>query len=79
MSASETAMESDVTATAISGGELLEQGLVDASGFRFQISGNQSIRSLGIEIPALQPVTLCARAVTGTATVSDIARWSEEW
>jgi len=79
VSASETAMESDVTATAISGGELLEQGLVDASGFRFQISGNQSIRSLGIEIPALQPVTLCARAVTGTATVSAIARWSEEW
>lgn len=78
--AAETACEVDVSASAVSGGELLYEGLVAASGSGNTSKGSSSETGLYIDIPSVQPITLCIRRVSGTgATVSSVLRWREEW
>jgi hypothetical protein len=77
---SETCMEVDTSATAITGGELLQPGGIFTANI-----GNSTIvstaPSLSLAIPLLQPVTLCVRRITGTAGSLDglVMRWREEW
>lgn len=78
--AAETACEVDTSASAISGGELLYQGLIDASGAGASSSGSSSTDLLRFAIPEEQPVSVAVRRITGTgATVSCVLRWREEW
>lgn len=78
--AGETCMEVDTSATAISGGELIYEGLVNTSGAGGTASGGIDINSLLLDIPADKPVSLCVRRIAGTnATVSAVVRWTEEW
>lgn len=76
-SAAETACETDTSATAISGGELLYTGL--ASGNTGFLTSRSILQDLNFDIPALQPVTLCVRSVSGTVSGSAVLRWREEW
>jgi hypothetical protein len=78
--ANETCMEVDTSATAITGGEILSPGgILGASARNATVISGQT--SLGVVIPALQPVTLCLRRVTGAAAALDalVLRWREEW
>jgi hypothetical protein len=76
----ETCMEVDTSATAITGGQLLQPGGIFTANV-----GNSSlvstVPSLSLAIPLLQPVTLCVRRITGTAGSLDglVMRWREEW
>lgn len=77
ISDSETAVEADVSATAVSGGEVIDRVLV-AGG-----SGNRSvsagIRRLGLDIPDDTVVTLAVKAVSGTGTANALLSFEEEW
>lgn len=76
--ATETFVESDTSATAVSNGELLYQGLIAAGGgSRSELGG---ITNLPISVPAAQPITLCVRRVSGSnATVDVVFQLIEEW
>ena len=75
--ATETALESDIAATAIIGGSVIYSGLVTSG--QSNNSGSEMVREIGFESPALQPVTLCARSLSGTGTVTAVLRLQEEW
>jgi hypothetical protein len=77
--ATETACEVDTTASAITGGELIWQGIIPAS--VGQARNLSTADLLDLDIPANQPVTLCARRLTSTGgTISAaVLRWREEW
>lgn len=77
--ATETALEVDVAATAITGGQKLQSGLVNTSGVGATESGGASNDSFAIEIPGTEIVTLCVRALSGTATVTAVLGMEEEW
>ena len=72
----ETAVQSDVAATAIANGVRID-GIVGAGG-----QGNRSnlsgIRGLGVDIPDDVTVTLAARSIGGTATVNGAFSLEEE-
>lgn len=73
---SETALESDTSATSITGGHVL-YGDVASSG-----SGNKTLLSRSIfdvDIPNGSTVTLCAYTDSGTAGVKSALRVREEW
>jgi hypothetical protein len=78
--ATETCMEVDTTATAITGGQIISPGgIIGASApNRSTISAQNA---LALVIPSNQPVTICVRRVTGTnATLNAlVADWREEW
>lgn len=78
-SASETACEIDTSATAVSGGHLVYESLISVSGGGAFARGSGSASELYLDIPAVQPVTLCIRTISGSATASSILRWREEW
>tara|TARA_R110000796_G_scaffold3212_11_gene12310 strand:- start:743 stop:2032 length:1290 start_codon:yes stop_codon:yes gene_type:complete len=76
----ETCMEVDTSATAITGGEILNPGgIIAASVGQQRALAAES--SLALDIPTTQPVTLCVRRLTGTnASLSGlVVRWREEW
>ena len=76
-SASETAVESDVTATALSGGELIYEGLViGASLFSRAVSTQDE---LDLDLNNVQPVTYTVRTVSGSGTITMVFRVREEW
>lgn len=77
----ETAVETDISSSVISGGEVLWSGLVDASGANSnKQSGSDEASGLSFDFIRLQPVTLCARTLSTTgASVSSIFRVREEW
>lgn len=75
--ATETALEFDTSATALTNGQKIYSG-VAASGTGAQVSGSSSDIP-DIELPAVTPITLCARAISGTATVTSVFRAREEW
>lgn len=77
--ATETALEVDIAATGITGGQKIESGLVSTSGAGGTSTGGASNSSYSIEIPGTENVTLCARTLTGTATVTAIMGMEEEW
>lgn len=78
--ATETACEVNTTATAISGGDLLYQGILSSSGVGSNAAGDKSADILKVVIPEEQIVSLAVRRISGTgATVSAVLRWREEW
>lgn len=79
VSATETCLEADIAATAITGGELIEAGLVNTSGTGINERGGFNNDSFSIEVPGTEEVTLCVRTLTGTATVTSVLGMEEEW
>lgn len=79
--AAETAVESDIAATAVTNasGEFIAGGIVNATGSGNKASGSFSTDQLQFDVPDLQIITLQARSISGTATVSSFFRWKEEW
>jgi hypothetical protein len=75
----ETALEVDIAATAITGGQKTESGFVSTSGGGATSRGGFSSSSYEVELPGTTVFTLCARTITGTATVSSILGMEEEW
>lgn len=75
----ETALEVDTSATAISGGQKIETGLVSTSGVGVRATGGFSSTAYNLELPGTTIITLCARAISGTATVSSVLGMEEEW
>lgn len=74
--AAETAVESDTSATAISGGVAIYQDIA----LQGQANKNAFTRSdFDVDIPNGQSVTLCAQTDSGTATVTTSFRLREEW
>ena len=79
IAAAETALERDITASAVSGGNMIYSSLITASGTGANRVGSGTPRALSIYIPALLPVTLALRAVTGTVTASALLGMLEDW
>ncbi|MFC7373101.1 hypothetical protein ACFQPF_15785 [Fictibacillus iocasae] len=73
---SETALLVNKTATAITGGQVIFQG-VAAGGGTFRDLLSTSL--LEIELPAFLPVTLVAGTFSGISTVNAALRMTEEW
>jgi len=68
-----------VPATAITGGQLIDGGLVGTGGSGGNRSGLASLSST-LYVASTQPVTLCVRRLTGTnATVTAVLKWAEQW
>lgn len=78
--AAETAVESDTSATALSGGILVWQTLVPASSGTGSSADILTSVDFLLDIPEKEPVTLAARTVTGTGTLDvGLLRLKEEW
>lgn len=75
--ATETAVEFDIDATTITGGQAIFVGLADA-GVGTNAEG-KDIDLLQVDLPVFENITLCARAVSGTATVTTVFGCREEW
>lgn len=75
--ASETAVESDTSATALTGGVVVWQQLVDAGTNRN--SSDLTSQSVEFDIPNNSTVTLCARTLSGTGSIVSAFRIREEW
>ncbi|MBU9712907.1 hypothetical protein [Evansella tamaricis] len=74
---SETALESDTSATGISGGELIYAGLgASGQGNRAALTDIEEIR---LVLPVTQPVMLCARTVSGSGNARFVFRMIESW
>lgn len=75
--AQETAVEADISATAISGGEVIDDDLMLGG------TGNQKnfdrVGTVGFDFIKQYPVTLCAKAVSTTATITSHFSVIEEW
>lgn len=74
--AAETSLETDVSATAISGGTLIFSTYVEGG------QANKSVfsdRSVDFDVPENQVVTVAARSVTGTGTATAFFQIEEEW
>lgn len=75
--AQETAIEADISATAITGGEVIDDEILEGA------QGSQKVwrqvGTLGFDFIGLRPVTLCAKAVSTTATVTSHFSVIEEW
>lgn len=73
-SSSETALESNITATTISGGTLLAAGLIAGDGQRYTISLNP------FTLPVETTLTLATRAINSTSvTINTALRMEEDW
>lgn len=74
--ATETALEVDVSATAITGGIVIWSDFFEAG------LGSKAVLDdaiLNMRIPQGQPVSLCVRTLTGTGSVVSFMRMKEEW
>jgi hypothetical protein len=79
VTASETACQADISATAYTGGELIYSKLVtgDNKGTTLSFS---SADELFFDLIEEVPVTIIARVVSGAAaTVTSMVKWKEEW
>lgn len=75
--AGETSLEFDSSSTAISGGQVIYTGLSGSgAGSKTQLS---SIDLPDVDLPSDKNITLCARSVSGTATVTSVFQAMEEW
>lgn len=73
----ETAMEVNITATTITGGQMIDKTVFSGgSGNRTNTAG---IRRLGLDIPDDTAVTLTARTVAGAGEASGVFTIEEEW
>lgn len=75
----EVTVLSDTTANTITGGTVLWYGLIDASGTGSNSSGSREKDGIGVTIPENSIVTISARTITGTGTISSVLRIREEW
>jgi len=75
--AAETAVESDVSATAISGGTQLINGILVPAGTNK--TGSQVSRDLNFDIPDGSVVTLCVQTFASTSNVRSGFAIREEW
>lgn len=75
--ASELAHEVDTSATAITGGTVIYSQLVEGGGKG--VSAFASQEGLQYDIPERQPITLCARTLSGTDSITSHFRMIEEW
>ncbi|HEY9815490.1 MAG TPA: hypothetical protein V6D20_06785, partial [Candidatus Obscuribacterales bacterium] len=75
--ATETALEFDIDATAITGGQAIYVDLGDG-GQGVNTSGD-GVNLSEVDLPVFQNITLCARAISGTATVTSVFSAREEW
>lgn len=74
--ADETALERDISATAITGGHVIWTDIATAG------AGNAaglSSQSVDLDLPNGTVISLCARSVVGNATVDSAFRVREEW
>lgn len=78
--ATETCCEADTSATDIAGGDIINPGgfVSDPGGGSFSARGNLS-EEVYFELPSSGSITLCARAITATATISAVVAWREDW
>lgn len=74
---SETALESDTSATAIDGGLVLWTQLVEAG--QNKNTATLSVSEVDLDIPNGQTITLCARTVANTGSLKSCFRMREEW
>lgn len=76
--AQETALQTDFTATALSGGHTLYQDIIPPGGNN--ASEAVALDRLDLPIAPGQPVVLCARTLTAASEdVSAVFRMKEEW
>jgi len=75
--AAETAVESDISATALTNGIVVWSEIFEAG----KKNDNNTLtgEALDIDLPQQQPVTLCVRTLSGTGTVTANFRVQEEW
>jgi hypothetical protein len=78
--AAETCMEVDTTATAITGGQVINAGGIISASVGNSVSISTALWD-GLDIPNGQPVTLCVRKLSGVSGTVDglTLRWREEW
>lgn len=74
--AAETAVEADVSATAISNGVVIWSEYFPAGEANRGLGANAA---LSVEVPTNQAVSLCVRTLTGTGTCASFLRLQEEW
>ena len=75
--AQETVVEADISATAITGGEVIDDDIIEGG-----VGNKQNARTygtVGFDFVNQHPVTLCARAVSTTATITSHFSVIEEW
>lgn len=77
--AAETALEVDTSATAITGGEVIYSKYLPSGSVGKESAAGAVGIAIDIDIPTDQPVTLCARTLSGTGTVVSHLRMTEEW
>lgn len=76
--AADTALESDISATAITGGNVIWAGDIANAG-NAGLSGASGLRDIDLDLPEEGVVTLCAASFTGTPAVYSGFRLREEW
>lgn len=75
--AAETALESDIAATAITGGDVVWQGTLVPGGVGTTIG--LGARDVDIDLPEASEIYLCAQTFSGTTTVESGFTMQEEW
>jgi hypothetical protein len=76
--AQETAVEADISATAITGGDPIDDDIVKGGGIGNQTNSDR-YGTVGFDFPNRYPMTLCAKAVNTTATITSHFSVIEEW
>lgn len=77
--ASETGVEADTSATAISGGVVIWSDLIPGGGNNTRQAAAANSNGLALDLPEGQALTLCARTVTGTGSITSHMSIAEEW
>lgn len=72
----ETALETDISANAITGGIVIAPDYFSAGEAN---KGQLTNQTLDFDVPENQVITLCARTLSGTGTITSFLRMSEEW
>lgn len=75
--ATETGLEADVAASAISGGVVIYSDYFEAGAANK--GAVSAISDLELDIPQAQPISLCVRTLSGTGTAIGFLRMKEEW
>ena len=77
--AQETAVEVDISATAITGGVVIDDDIMSGGTAANRSGDAKTFGTVSFDFVGLQPVTLCAKAVSTTATVTSHLAVIEEW
>lgn len=75
--AAETALETDISATAVTAGNVVWTQLLEAGSNKN--NENLTANNVEFDIPNGQILTMCVRTVTGTGTITSALRMREEW